>query len=726
MARLLSVLLVVISLLLKECNPYSMGAPDQACKRMTPGHGFDPQDGDPPVVLEMASQDDILPGGHIDLRLVSTEGSNFKGFIIQVRDASEDDSPIGNFETEEASYMTCGKGIHNSITHRNSNPKTSIKARWKAPQDFEGEVYFRFSTVVEYDKYWVNVDGPKIRISRSSANLASEFGSEAAVPTTTIQGASETVENTSPVPTPAPTIDPTDKSSPILFPDDEKFSTVAIDEVPRDVLSTPQTISIRRTTTRAPTTTTTTTLRPVAAPEVSIQAIPKSNKIFEDCGKSKSCFGMPVGCLDTDSAVECKAVVSYELSGDQWLFKMIGKSDGYISVGLSTDDKMGDDLTTSCYYNQNNGEVGVQTGYNRERSNIALHPPKLGITNFNGRYEDGFIECDFKRPQTIEIAEDGGKTFNLQKDPFIILLAEGGFREGSILKHRSKDSSSEPQALGIVTNLSSKSKILLKLHGAFMIGSWIFAGSLGILLARYFKQTWTGSKCCKLDQWFVFHRILMVTTWLLTMAGFIIIFVELGLQWTKIPIEENPHAVLGCITTGLCFIQPFMALMRCHPGTPRRPIFNWLHWFVGNSAHILGIVAIFFAVDLEKAKLPKETDYLLIAFVAFHFLMHLTLSLMMCISDRQRKMRGKYNPNQHGGNNGYPMHQMGYASPRGINSHPYPDYEELKGDSPGSGVRKFFLAVYILVSGLVAAALIALVVLAPSRPLLQEVGILSD
>lgn len=86
--------------------------------------------------------------------------------------------------------------------------------------------------------------------------------------------------------------------------------------------------------------------------------------------------------------------------------------------------------------------------------------------------------------------------------------------------------------------------------------------------------------------------------------------------------------------------------MRCHPGTPKRPIFNWLHWFVGNAAHILGIVAIFYAVDLDKAELPKETDFLLIAFVAFHFLMHLTLSLMMCVSDRQRKKSGKYHPNQ--------------------------------------------------------------------------------
>jgi len=53
----------------------------------------------------------------------------------------------------------------------------------------------------------------------------------------------------------------------------------------------------------------------------------------------------------------CRAVVSYELSRDELLFKMVGKSDGYVAVGLSNDNRMGGALTTSCYYNQNNGEV---------------------------------------------------------------------------------------------------------------------------------------------------------------------------------------------------------------------------------------------------------------------------------------------------------------------------------------------------------------------------------
>ena len=36
-------------------------------------------------------------------------------------------------------------GIHNSITHRDANNKKAIKASWKAPEDYEGVVTFKYS-----------------------------------------------------------------------------------------------------------------------------------------------------------------------------------------------------------------------------------------------------------------------------------------------------------------------------------------------------------------------------------------------------------------------------------------------------------------------------------------------------------------------------------------------------------------------------------------------------
>ena len=41
------------------------------------------------------------------------------------------------------------------------------------------------------------------------------------------------------------------------------------------------------------------------------------------------------------------------------------------------------------------------------------------------------------------------------------------------------------------------------------------------------------------------------------------------------------------ICAGLVLLQPLMALLRPLPSSPNRKYFNWIHFIVGNSAHIL-------------------------------------------------------------------------------------------------------------------------------------------
>ena len=63
--------------------------------------------------------------------------------------------------------MTCGKGRHNSITHRNGENKKSIKAIWKVPNDYEGPITFRYSFVTEYDKFHTNLELKPFKVSQS-------------------------------------------------------------------------------------------------------------------------------------------------------------------------------------------------------------------------------------------------------------------------------------------------------------------------------------------------------------------------------------------------------------------------------------------------------------------------------------------------------------------------------------------------------------------------------
>ena len=102
------------------------------------------------------------------------------------------------------------------------------------------------------------------------------------------------------------------------------------------------------------------------------------------------------------------------------------------------------------------------------------------------------------------------------------------------------------------------------------------------------------------------------------------------------------------------------------------------------------------------------------AFVIFHALVHLVLSCLACRSEAGQA--ASYKSKYPGAGGRHPRNSR----------HNFPEYEELKRDSPGGGLRKFFLAIYIILGALVTAALIALVVLAPTRPGLVNAGILPE
>ena len=93
------------------------------------------------------------------------------------------------------------------------------------------------------------------------------------------------------------------------------------------------------------------------------------------------------------------------------------------------------------------------------------------------------------------------------------------------------------------------------------------------------------------------------------LLGFIIIVSEHGkapLAWDS--VKNNPHPVFGLICFITTLIQPLMALLRPHPGSDSRWIFNWAHWAFGNLAFLFAILAIFFALEYAQIGTPKEVN----------------------------------------------------------------------------------------------------------------------
>ncbi|KAG1668403.1 putative ferric-chelate reductase 1 [Nymphon striatum] len=353
--------------------------------------------------------------------------------------------------------------------------------------------------------------------------------------------------------------------------------------------------------------------------------------VYDNCGKTKGCFAEPSNCISTK---DCDAFVSFTRHEEGVQFDLIGKSDnGYVAVGLSSDDKMGDDSVTTCMLKNN--VVEVKQAWNVDKpgktSNI-LSSPEVGISQTSGTYQDGTILCQFIRGIKTSIE---GNTFDLNSTEYFLLLAVGPVGNGNMEYHDKRWVSASALKLTSASLVKGNTNLMAKIHGMLMIMAWVGTASIGMLLARYFKSVWSDKLLTGVKVWFFYHRVLMVLTVLLTASAFIVIFVDIG---GLSQVGKNPHPYLGIATTALCMIQPFLALCRCAPDDSKRPIFNWLHWFIGNAAQILGVVTIFFAVELAKANLPQYFDWILVAFILFHLLFHMILQAMACKNDGKSKM----------------------------------------------------------------------------------------
>ncbi|XP_066996318.1 putative ferric-chelate reductase 1 homolog [Anabrus simplex] len=443
--------------------------------------------------------------------------------------------------------------------------------------------------------------------------------------------------------------------------------------------------SVGISTTKSPKTTT--TPEPYTTEKV-VKATVRADPVYDGCGETKACFGSSPDCVEMQ---DCPAFVSILVKGSYYEFEMKGTDVQYVAVGLSDDKFMGDDSVIECA-NDGSGSKGVNAymSWNPGKFNQRLSD---NITNnaielLTGTAADGTLHCKVSRSEVTEIM---GRTYDLANNKYFLLLAAGNLKgDKSLAFHDVYVASAESNYLSDVSGFTAASKLLIRLHGAFMVTAWIGSASLGILLARYFRQTWVGTQFCGKDLWFAWHRMFMVLTWSLTVVAFILIFVDRQ-DWS-----DGPHAILGVITTFLAFIQPFGAALRPHPDSRKRPIFNWLHWLVGNVAHILAIVTIFFAGKLTNAELPAWLIWILVAYVAFHVCMHLILSIAGCISERQSGKRV----------NSFPMKDI-------TNSRMPLQSAERKQDAPHSCFRKLMLAVYIVGILAITVAIIVIIVLAP-------------
>eukprot|EP00076_Gallus_gallus_P043166 XP_025008704.1 ferric-chelate reductase 1 isoform X4 [Gallus gallus] len=244
------------------------------------------------------------------------------------------------------------------------------------------------------------------------------------------------------------------------------------------------------------------------------------------CGNTKFCLRNPSNC-DPESA-SC-FFLSFRQEKRSVVIEMSGASEGYLAFALSYDQWMGDDDAYLCINKDHH--VSVSTAYLKGRSPPVLDS-KNALEDVSWRLADGVLQCSFRR--NISLPTYKGR-FNMNAS-YYIFLADGEASEGGpIYKHHRQPliTNGMYNVTGIPQDIGgSRSPRLIKAHGALMFVAWISTVSIGVVVARFFKPVWSHSFLFGKEIWFQVHRMLMLTTIMLTSFSFVLPFIYRG-GWSK-------------------------------------------------------------------------------------------------------------------------------------------------------------------------------------------------
>ncbi|CAF4463078.1 unnamed protein product [Rotaria socialis] len=321
-----------------------------------------------------------------------------------------------------------------------------------------------------------------------------------------------------------------------------------------------------------------------------------------------------------DSITTVKMVID-NLKISQWL-----------AMGLSLDESMGHDHVFICQRLNDNtillGRFINPEGRTRPALASTIVNPGGSFNISLQKFENGITYCDFT------LSNFAGTQRRKRQNSFPALSQTASYRpliaignldsSNNLMQHAQNSREALSQTVLLNRNeiiiydlqsVGSDSTGLMKAHGIIMLFTWIVLVSTGILVARYFKQSWPNSKICGKAVWFGIHRTIMTCVATLTLVAFILILVYKKGQWISQKNQrEFAHSIVGILVISFSVIQPFMALFRCNPDDRYRFIFNYVHATVGFSALVLSIVAIFLAMFFTQFQfqLNKEWSILVV------------------------------------------------------------------------------------------------------------------
>lgn len=340
-------------------------------------------------------------------------------------------------------------------------------------------------------------------------------------------------------------------------------------------------------------------------PEVTSDAIDTSS-----CGQTKLCMRDPAGC-DGGSCDWLMTSRDVGMAYDIELSATVTQTNAWVAFGLSYDYKMGFDSIVDCIHDAATNKINIQLSWSGRGIDNDPVPGRFDVLvekSLSGSYVDGRITCRFYRLKQ-PLRNDSQLYLLNNSTEYFVLLARGPSMAGEKYYHNRRIRSesafyfNESREVDTIEDPSVRLK-LVKAHGILMLLAWMVFASFAILMPRYCKQAWPGKTLLDKQIWFRIHQPCMLATFVLTSIGFILVFVAVK-RYSKLVSPTDGHPPCGIIVMILCFINPIMAFFRPEPTAERRPIFNWLHFIVGELAHIFAVITLFLAMYMVLPDLQR-------------------------------------------------------------------------------------------------------------------------
>ncbi|KAK2155000.1 hypothetical protein LSH36_251g01011 [Paralvinella palmiformis] len=313
-----------------------------------------------------------------------------------------------------------------------------------------------------------------------------------------------------------------------------------------------------------------------------------------NCGKTKGCFRSPGVCKED----KCNFILTWKMDPSQKTvdFEFSARTDHstpWIALGFSSDTMMAETSVTDCIVNASaSNTVVVQSSYNPGYYNKVLSPDsKLGLVTdrSEGAFVNGSLFCRFTR--LVELPKPNPSVANLS-NPYYLFLGQGPATENGVKLQHSITPITSPRKVSASEIVDIHDGSLVVYHASLMTVAWMLVSSVGVMFSRHYKNVW-GLKLCDKKIWFQIHTVAMAVTFLLSIAGAVVVFLDLSASPL---VQQNLHPIMGMIVLCLMTLNIILGIFRPSSVSGRRQLFNWAHSLIGNGTHIIAAVTMYFGI----------------------------------------------------------------------------------------------------------------------------------